>query len=80
MITTEQVETAVRKLQEEEAQLRLATDRVVRDHQSQSARVQEIINNNAIRIQQINGAISQLNALNNGQKPPKPPTESTPQK
>jgi len=74
MITPEIIEEQISKLSAEESTIRTSHEKLIREHQARTAQVQEIANQNANRMQQIKGAISQLKQLLNGQKPPEETT------
>lgn len=73
MITNETIQEQIVKLTAEETTLRSNHDKLIREHQQRTQRVQEIVNANVSRMQQITGSIATLKQLLNGAE--KPPTE-----
>jgi uncharacterized protein YbcI len=78
MISKEQIQEQIDKLTAEEFSLRATHEAMVREHQQRTAVVQETAQNNANRIQQITGAISQLRTLLNGQNGQNPERKPPP--
>lgn len=70
MITPDKIQEQIDKLSAEEASIKVQHERMVREHQNRTQQVQQIVNSNLNRLQQITGGISQLKMLLNGEKPP----------
>jgi predicted double-glycine peptidase len=66
MIEPATIEAEIVRLTAEEALIRNSHAQLIREHQARTVQVQDIALNNANRIQQIKGAISQLQQLLNG--------------
>lgn len=70
MITQEQIQERIGKLEVEKAGLQVQHDRMVADRNAREQQFQQIVMGNQNRFQQINGAIAQLTELLNGSKQP----------
>lgn len=77
MITKEQIQEKIGKLQIEQASLQSVHDNMVRNFQQAQAEFQQKVAGNQSRFQQITGAIAQLtelsNQLNGEEQPPQEP-------